>query len=287
MYGKTPSLGSSTTKNSYDDHEPFAAAFGLVGEHAVLLQRAVGGWQRKHGDQQRLIRSARRTLDRRHAADGFDDCAGKRGIAYGNCDGFGERVRGNVAVASVQFLLDGANLGSADTAVALQHVVEYGGGEQWCAYAFCYGYGNAGNTTTSAGVSVTVSNSTSNAEADFQARCATAGVIRCVTFDTASTISGNAAPGMPLIASGLTTPSIDTSTFASGGGSLHFAVPAGATSANTSGSFNIDFSDDFSQQVDSLVNGDPLSLTTACGGSPCKNEIWIQWRQRFDSGMLQ
>jgi hypothetical protein len=28
-------------------------------------------------------------------------------------------------------------------------------------------------------------------------------------------------------------------------------------------------------------------LTTACGGSPCKNEIWIQWRQRFDAGMLQ
>lgn len=130
-----------------------------------------------------------------------------------------------------------------------------------------------------------------NANTDFAARCASPGVVRCVGFDTVADISGNAAPGKPRIMSGLTTPAIDATTFASctgsNCGSLHLVVPAGATQANTSGSYNTDFKDDFSVQADSLINGDPLSLTTACGGSPCPNEFWIQWRQRFDAGMLQ
>ncbi len=194
---------------------------------------------------------------------------------------------GSNPIASVQFLLDGEDLGSADAASPYSVSWNTAGASNGTHTLSATATDSAGNTATATSVSVSVSNSTSNAEADFQARCAGAGVIRCVAFDTAASISGNAAPGLPLIASGLTTPTIDTTTYASGGGSLHFAVPAGATSANTSGSFNIDFADDFSQQIDSLINGDPLSLTTACGGSPCKNEIWIQWRQRFDAGMLQ
>jgi hypothetical protein len=198
----------------------------------------------------------------------------------------------NVAVANVQFLLDGANLGSADSAspysVSWDTTTASNGSHTLSATAT----DTSGNSATATAVTVTVSNASSsggdsNANADFQARCSAAGVIRCVSFDTAASVSGNAAPGLPLITGGLTTPTVDNTVYASGGGSLHFAVPAGATSPNTSGSFDIDFSDDFSQQIDSLINGDPLSLTTACGGSPCKNEIWIQWRQRFDAGMLQ
>jgi hypothetical protein len=126
-----------------------------------------------------------------------------------------------------------------------------------------------------------------NAASDFAARCAGAGVIRCEGFDTNASITGTIAPGKNKILSGLTTPSIDNGIYASGGGSLHFVVPPAATQANTSGQYWIDFKDDYSIQSDSLVNGDPLSLTTACGGSPCPNEIWVQWRQRFDPGMLQ
>ncbi len=193
---------------------------------------------------------------------------------------------GSNAIASVQFLLDGASLSSAVTAspysLSWNTTTASNGTHSLSATAT----DTAGNSARAATVSVTVSNA-ANASSDFAARCATPGVIRCISFDTAATITGNAAPGMPLIMSGLTTPTIDSTTYASGGGSLLFTVPAGPTASNTSGSYDIDFSDDFSQQIDSLINGDPASLTTACGGSPCKNEIWIQWRQRFDQGMLQ
>lgn len=127
----------------------------------------------------------------------------------------------------------------------------------------------------------------SNGVTDFAARCAASGVLRCQQLSTAAELTGNAAPGKPKVMAGLTTPVIDATVFPSAGGSLKLAVPAGATQANSSGSYNIDFKDDFSIQADSLVNGDPLSPTTACGGSPCPNEIYVQWRQRFDAGMLQ
>jgi hypothetical protein len=193
----------------------------------------------------------------------------------------------NVAVASVQFLLDGVNLGSAVAASPYSVSWNTSGASNGSHTLSATAKDTSGNTATATAVSVTVSNSTSNAEADFQSRCAGSGVIRCVAFDSTSDISGNAAPGMPKITSGQTTPTIDTTQSASGGGSLLFTVPASAPEANTSGSFDIDFSDDFSQQIDSLINGDPASRTTACGGSPCGDEIWIQWRQRFDQSMLQ
>ena len=178
----------------------------------------------------------------------------------------------NVAVASVQFLLDGASLGSPVTASPYSMSWNTSGASNGTHSLAATANDSVRETaTTSAAVSVTVSNSTSNAEADFQARCAASGVVRCVTFDTTATISGNAAPGMPLIASGLTTPTIDTSTYASGGGSLHFAVPAGATSANTSGSFDIDFSDDFSVnrwiRLSTAIRSRSPLLAAA---SPCK-----------------
>jgi hypothetical protein len=129
-----------------------------------------------------------------------------------------------------------------------------------------------------------------NAASDFAARCAGAGVIRCVGFDSNADITGDAAPGKPKVTTvpGATTPTIDNGIAASGGGSLLLHVNAGPTQNNTSGSYNIDFTDSpFPIQADSLINGDPLSPTTGCGGSPCPNEIWIQWRQRFDPNMLQ
>ena len=122
---------------------------------------------------------------------------------------------------------------------------------------------------------------------DFAARCASPGVLQCQGFDTASVLTGNTAAGVAITSCGTTCPTIDTTVYASGTGSLHFTVPAGATSANTSGSYNTNFTADLSRQIDSLVNGDPLSLTTACGGSPCGNTVYVQWRQRMDSAMLQ
>jgi hypothetical protein len=133
-------------------------------------------------------------------------------------------------------------------------------------------------------VSVTVSNSTtdSNANADYAARCAGPGVIRCIGFDSEADITGK----IQSDATGTILPTLDTTTYASGTSSLMFTVPALST-ANTSGNFSTDFLDNLSAKFDSLINGDPLSLTTACGGSPCGNEFWIQWRQRFSPSMLQ
>jgi hypothetical protein len=126
------------------------------------------------------------------------------------------------------------------------------------------------------------------AQNDFEARAYTPGVIRSIQLASASDLSGNAAPGKPRTTCGLVCPAFDSTTApVPGTGSLELITPAGATSPNTGGSWNIDFLDDFSIQMDSLINGDPESPTTACNGLPCPNEIWIQWRQRFDSGMLQ
>ncbi len=285
MYGKTANLGSSTTKSSTMTTSHSQTLTGLSANtlYFFSVQSVDGSGNTITGSG--FSFGTTNTTD--NTPPTVSITAPANGATVSGTVTVSANASDNVAVASVQFMLDGSNLGSADTSSPYATSWNTSGASNGAHTLTATATDTSGNTTTSTGISVTVSNSTSNAEADFQARCATSGVIRCVTFDTTSTISGNAAPGLPLIASGLTTPSIDTSTFASGGGSLHFAVPAGATSANTSGSFNIDFSDDFSQQIDSLVNGDPLSLTTACGGGPCKNEIWIQWRQRFDSGMLQ
>jgi len=147
----------------------------------------------------------------------------------------------------------------------------------------------AGNAATATAVTVTVSNAAgTGADADYKARCQAAGVIRCVPFDLDSELLGNAAHNSPKIdTNGDAIPVIDHTTFASGGGSLLLTIPASAPHANSSGSFTIDFTDDFSQQIDSLINGDPASLATACGGQPCGDEFWIQWRQRFDQNMFQ
>jgi hypothetical protein len=289
MYGTTSSLGSSTTKNTTMATSHSQALSGLAANTLYYYSvQSVDGNANTVTSSGYTFGTSSSTPAPPATPPSVSISAPASGASLtGTVTVSASATAGSNPIASVQFLLDGADLGSADAASPYSVSWNTAGASNGTHTLSATATDSAGNTATATSVSVTVSNSTSNAEADFEARCAAAGVIRCVTFDTASTISGNAAPGLPLIASGLTTPTIDTTTYASGGGSLHFAVPAGATSANTSGSYNVDFSDDFSQQIDSLINGDPLSLTTACGGSPCKNEIWIQWRQRFDAGMLQ
>ena len=190
----------------------------------------------------------------------------------------------NVGVASVQFTVDGSNVGALDTAspytTAWDSTSVANGTHSISAVA----KDTAGNTTTAAAITVSVSNtnSNSNANADYQARCNAPGVVRCIGFDTASDITGK----IQSDATGTLFPTLDTTTAASGASSLKFTVPA-LSSANTSGNFATDFLDDHSAQFDSLINGDPASKTNACGGQPCTNEFWIQWRQRFSPEMMQ
>jgi hypothetical protein len=285
MYGKTSGLGSSTTKNGTMSTAHSQTISGLTSStlYFFSVQSVDSGGN--------PVTASGFTFGTTNTTDNTPPTvsltAPANNATVSGAVTVSANASDNVAVASVQFLLDGANLGSAITASPYSMSWNTSTASNGSHTIAATATDSSGNTTTSAAVTVTVSNSTSNALADFQSRCAGSGVIRCIGFDTSADIQGNAAPGMPKIMPGLTTPAIDATESASGGGSLLFTVPASADSQNTSGSFDINFADDFSAQIDSLINGDPASKTTACGGKPCGNEIWIQWRQRFDQNMLQ
>ncbi len=113
---------------------------------------------------------------------------------------------------------------------------------------------------------------------DFAARCAQAGVVKCVSFDTDADFnigSGNSQGGWgarsgilpPYGTSDFTRSGRDATMFASGGSSLRFTIPSN-TGSDSSGSWFTNFSDDLSFQ---LSEG---------------QEVYIQWRQRFSRTLL-
>ncbi len=115
---------------------------------------------------------------------------------------------------------------------------------------------------------VSVVATTSNAWADdFQTRCQTPGVLRCVGFDQASDITGTLWGANTGIGSGDSTPSLDSSVKASGNSSLKFTIPSNS-SANSSGSYWANFSAD---------------LLTQFGEN---SDFYVQWRQRFSPEFL-
>jgi hypothetical protein len=101
---------------------------------------------------------------------------------------------------------------------------------------------------------------------DFQIRCQTPGVIRCIGFDQASDIAGrygaNTGSG-----SGASTPVLDFAVKASGQASIKFTIPSNS-GANTSGTYWANFSPDLVTQFGE--NGD----------------FYVQWRQRFSPEFL-
>jgi Bacterial Ig domain/Immunoglobulin I-set domain len=102
----------------------------------------------------------------------------------------------NVGVTSVQFLLDGANLGSALTAspytMSWDTTTASNGTHSLTAQA----RDAAGNVGTSTAVSVTVSNTTGTTTQNFQQRCAAAGVLVCEGFDTSASFTQPASGSM-------------------------------------------------------------------------------------------
>jgi hypothetical protein len=96
---------------------------------------------------------------------------------------------------------------------------------------------------------------------DFATRCADANVLRCVGFDTTTTLNGTYGDNSGTLP-GAANPAIDTSIKASGAGSMKMTVPSNSA-ANTSGSYFINFSNDLSVQF--------------AGNA----EFYVQWRQRF------
>jgi hypothetical protein len=81
---------------------------------------------------------------------------------------------------------------------------------------------------------------------DFDARCAAAGVLRCVGFDDDADI-GRTWGAISGTLSGAATPELDVAEKASGRSSLRFTIPSNSGS-DTSGSYWINFSDDLSVQ---------------------------------------
>lgn len=104
---------------------------------------------------------------------------------------------------------------------------------------------------------------------DFVARCNAPGVARCFGFDSASEMIANPKGNFGLRPNhDGRTPEIDTTVRASGAGSLKFTIPSN-TYDDPSGSFFANFSSD---------------LATQFGEG---QEFYVQWRQRFDPGMLR
>jgi hypothetical protein len=108
--------------------------------------------------------------------------------------------------------------------------------------------------------------------ADFAARCAAPGVVKCVGFENPAEIAGG--PGGPSGSGNdnkpgpsISLPQIDPSVSASGTGSLKFTVLSGSPSGGA-GFYWTNFSDDFSVQFGA------------------NSEFYIQWRQRFSRPFL-
>jgi hypothetical protein len=128
--------------------------------------------------------------------------------------------------------------------------------------------GGGGGTTTGGGGGTTTppNNSPPTSVADFTARCQQAGVLRCVSFDSAADIQGTYGSNKGIL-SGASTPVLDTTVKASGASSLKMTIPSNSA-ADTSGSFFVNFSTD---------------LLTQFGENA---EFFIQWRQRFSREFL-
>jgi hypothetical protein len=134
----------------------------------------------------------------------------------------------NVGVTSVQFTLDGGNLGTALTASPYQvtwDTATAANGSHSLSAAARDAAGNVGNAIP---VTVTVANSGNTALQDFQSRCATSGVIVCEGFDNASEFVHANFPSTGLYPGNDNSYEIvqDTSIFASGSGSLHYPIKA-------------------------------------------------------------
>ncbi len=178
----------------------------------------------------------------------------------------------NVGVAGVQFLLDGANLGSEDLDAPYSISWNTAGVPNGTHTLAAKARDATGNLGTSADVVVTVSNVSPPPPppggGDFAARCQTPGVLECVGFDSPADIAGTWGDPSGVLPGDAQAPIlIDAAVKASGNGSMKFTIPSNSGSGS-SGSYFTNFSNDLLTQFGE-------------GG-----EFYIQWRQRFSSEFL-
>lgn len=130
------------------------------------------------------------------------------------------------------------------------------------------GGGSSGSTNTGGGAGSTGSGGSvgPTGTADFEARCAAAGVVRCVGFDAPSDLAGGFGDNHGTD-SGNAAPELDLTQKASGQSSIRFTIPSNS-SANSSGSYFTNFSDDLTLQFDE------------------NSTFYVQWRQRFSAEFI-
>ena len=100
----------------------------------------------------------------------------------------------NVAIARVQFMMDGANLGSAVTASPYQTAWDTTTATNGSHSLSAMAVDTSNNTATATPITVNVSNSTSGGAAalqDFQARCTAPGVVYCQSYDDSTGFQQN------------------------------------------------------------------------------------------------
>jgi hypothetical protein len=182
----------------------------------------------------------------------------------------------NVSVSSVQFLLDGVPLGAPLTAGPYSvswNTTTASNGAHTLGASATDPSANVGNAV---GVSVSVSNATDAALADFQARCAALGVLRCEGWDNAADFTpaggGGYASGLYPAEDGTYQGIQDTSLKVSGAGSLKFNIRAGSVSplgTNPSGLWKANFGPD-----NNITRFGPHTT------------LYIQFRLRLDPNMI-
>jgi hypothetical protein len=181
----------------------------------------------------------------------------------------------SIGIASVQFALDGVNVGSAVTASPYQISWNTTGAANGAHSLRATAKDTAGTATVSPAVTVTVSNASSGQSTTYAQRCAAPGVLLCMSLDSQSqlnnspTMSQNWFPA----ADGVYRCNIDSTMFPPDGvtGSLNCVVPPNI-GANTSGNVNNPLGGTFGPP------GDP----NAANGTT----FYIQFRERMDSNLV-
>jgi chitodextrinase len=183
----------------------------------------------------------------------------------------------NVGVTGVQFLLDGANLGTQTSATPPYSVSwDTTGASNGSHTLGAKAFDAAGNVGNAIGVTVTISNSGTTPLADFQARCGQPGVIVCQGFDDAAGIphsNGTDSGALPAN-NGTSYPTQDTSVVASGSGSLRFDIPTPSGSSNPDGYWR--------QLMQSNLSAGPGTAQLFAQNST----FYVQYRQRMTSAYI-
>ena len=238
-YGTTIAYGTSTTLNATLVTSHSAPLTGLSVStlyHYRVHSKNSAGTESVSGD---FAFSTNNTTDTTPPSVSISSPSG--GATVGGTLSVTASASDNIGVASVQFLLDGANLGAllttAPYSVPWNSTTAANGSHTLSAQA----KDSAGNVGTSIGVSVTVSNSTSSADQNFQLRCASPGVLSCQGFDSAATFTQVVGQGQGNLTDGFSTsshPNItrDTTVFVSGGASANYLIPA-ASGENDTGNW--------------------------------------------------